>query len=90
MTRLVLVRHGETIWHAENRYAGSSDIPLSPRGLEQAEQLAKWASRADLAAIWISPLRRARETAGPSELPPASLPTLTPGCGRLISVRLKD
>ena len=26
MTYLVLVRHGETVWHAENRYAGASDI----------------------------------------------------------------
>ena len=67
MTRLALVRHGETIWNAENRYAGSTDIPLSPRGHEQAEQLAKWASAADLAAIWVSPLLRARETAAPSE-----------------------
>ncbi len=67
MTRLALVRHGETIWNAENRYAGSTDIPLSKRGLEQAEQLARWASAADLAAIWVSPLLRARETAAPSE-----------------------
>jgi len=68
VTRLVLVRHGETIWHSENRYAGSTDIPLGRRGLEQAEQLAKWAAGTELAAIWVSPLRRARETAGPSEI----------------------
>jgi broad specificity phosphatase PhoE len=67
VTRLALIRHGETIWQAENRYAGSIDIPLSPRGLEQAERLANWASSADLAAIWVSPLLRARETAAPSE-----------------------
>ena len=67
MVRLALVRHGETIWNAENRYAGSTDIPLSPRGLEQAEQLANWASSAGLAAIWVSPLLRARQTAAPSE-----------------------
>jgi broad specificity phosphatase PhoE len=67
VTRLVLIRHGETIWHAENRYAGSIDIPLSPRGLEQAERLANWASSADLAAVWVSPLLRARETVLPSE-----------------------
>lgn len=67
MTRLVLVRHGETIWNAEDRYAGSTDIPLSPRGLEQAEQLASWASSAKLDAIWVSPMRRARETVAPVE-----------------------
>ena len=29
MTDLVLVRHGETVWHAENRYAGVSDEELA-------------------------------------------------------------
>ena len=67
MTRLVLIRHGETIWNAENRYAGSTDISLSPRGQEQAEKLAHWVSSVDLAAIWVSPLLRARQTARPSE-----------------------
>jgi probable phosphoglycerate mutase len=63
MTYLVLVRHGETVWHAENRYAGSSDIALTPRGLEQAAQLAAWARTARLAAVWASTLNRARLTA---------------------------
>jgi probable phosphoglycerate mutase len=67
MTRLVLIRHGETVWHAENRCAGRTDIPLSPRGHEQAERLARWASSAHLSAIWVSPLLRARQTAEPSE-----------------------
>ncbi len=67
MTRLALVRHGETIWNTEHRYAGSTDIPLSPRGQEQAEKLAHWVSSVDLAAIWVSPLLRARETVRPSE-----------------------
>lgn len=62
MTNLVLVRHGETIWHAENRYAGTSDIALAPRGYKQAELLADWARTAGLDAIWVSPLSRARET----------------------------
>ncbi|KIE27900.1 phosphoglycerate mutase [Streptomyces sp. MUSC 125] len=65
MTDLVLVRHGETIWHAENRYTGRSDIPLTPRGHEQAEQLAAWAKRARPDALWVSPLLRARDTARP-------------------------
>ncbi len=63
MTNLVLVRHAETIWHAENRYAGSSDIPLTPRGYEQAEVLAHWAMKADLTALWVSSMSRAQETA---------------------------
>jgi probable phosphoglycerate mutase len=63
MTRLVLVRHGETVWHAENRYAGISDVALTPRGLAQARRLAQWAGTAGLAAVWTSPLTRARQTA---------------------------
>lgn len=63
MTELVLVRHGETIWHAENRYAGSTDVPLTPRGLRQAGRLAAWATTADLSALWCSSLTRAIETA---------------------------
>jgi probable phosphoglycerate mutase len=63
MTRVVLVRHGETVWHAENRYAGISDVELTPRGHEQARLLAKWAAEAGLDAVWSSPLTRARLTA---------------------------
>ena len=66
MTRLYLVRHGATVWHAENRYAGTTDVALDPGGYAQAERLAVWASDARLAAIWCSPLNRARETAAPS------------------------
>src|SRR5258705_506512 len=63
VTHLCLVRHGATGWHAENRYAGSSDVSLDPNGYAQAERLAAWASEPKLAAIWCSPLTRARETA---------------------------
>lgn len=67
MSRLFLVRHGETIWHAENRYAGSSDVPLTSRGAEQAQILAEWAASTDLSHIYVSPLRRARDTAAAVE-----------------------
>lgn len=63
MTRLVLVRHGESVWHAENRYAGVSDIALTPRGVEQAHQLAAWARTAELSAVWASTLSRSQLTA---------------------------
>lgn len=61
--RLVLTRHGETVWHAENRYAGASDVALTRRGHQQAEALAAWAAAAGLSALWCSPLARARDTA---------------------------
>ncbi|MDP8962370.1 MAG: histidine phosphatase family protein [Actinomycetota bacterium] len=63
MTHLILVRHGETPWHDENRYAGSSDIGLAAAGRDQAERLARWAARSDLDELCSSPLRRAWETA---------------------------
>lgn len=65
MTDLVLVRHGETVWHAENRYAGRSDVALTDRGHEQARSLARWAATAGLDSVWCSELRRSRETAAP-------------------------
>jgi broad specificity phosphatase PhoE len=65
MTHLFLVRHGTTVWHAENRYAGRSDVALDPSGYAQGKRLAAWASEAKLTAIWCSPLTRARETAAP-------------------------
>jgi broad specificity phosphatase PhoE len=66
MTHVYLVRHGATVWHAENRYAGITDVALDRGGYAQAERLAVWASEARLTAIWCSPLSRARETAAPS------------------------
>ncbi|MFJ2173147.1 histidine phosphatase family protein [Streptomyces sp. NPDC087851] len=63
---LFLARHGETVWHAENRYTGVSDIELTPRGVEQAEELGVWAGGARLDAIVTSPLSRARRTAEPA------------------------
>lgn len=63
MTLITLVRHGETVWHGENRYAGSSDVDVTPRGLEQAASLARWSAAADLTSIRSSDLSRARLTA---------------------------
>lgn len=80
MTELILVRHGETVWHAENRYAGHSDIGLTELGLRQAERLGEWAADAGLAAIVTSDLDRARKTAEPavraSGLDPITQPLL--------------
>lgn len=65
-TRLFLIRHGETVWHADNRYAGgTSDIDLTEAGRRQAEQLASWASVEHFDAVVTSPVRRAMETARP-------------------------
>jgi 2,3-bisphosphoglycerate-dependent phosphoglycerate mutase len=41
MHRLVLIRHGESTWNRENRFTGWTDVPLSPRGIEEAERAAQ-------------------------------------------------
>lgn len=64
--RVVLARHGESVWHADNRYAGVSDIELTQRGHDQADALAGWAATAGLDGVWSSPQRRARDTAEPA------------------------
>lgn len=66
MTNLILVRHGETVWHADNRYTGRTDVPLTDRGRTQARRLAEWSRCARLRAVVSSNLSRARETAQPS------------------------
>jgi broad specificity phosphatase PhoE len=66
MTTFFLARHGETIWHAEHRYAGNSDVALTRRGLGQAAGLGAWAVDAHLDAIVASPLSRARRSAAPA------------------------
>jgi len=65
MSVLLLVRHAETAWHHENRYAGSSDVPLTERGHRQAAQLAQWASGREIGAVYCSDLSRAVLTATP-------------------------
>ncbi|UIJ34917.1 histidine phosphatase family protein [Allobranchiibius sp. GilTou73] len=64
---LWLARHGETVWHAENRYAGGdSDIDLTSAGHEQASDLGRWSLRHGIEVVVSSPVRRAQETAQPS------------------------
>lgn len=59
---ILLARHGETDWNVPpQRFMGSADIPLNEHGREQARALA--ADLGEVAAVWTSPLARARETA---------------------------
>ena len=62
-TRLFLVRHGATTLAAEDRFAGSTDVPLSDEGLEQAGRLAERLAGESIAAVFSSPLERAVATA---------------------------
>ncbi len=62
-TRLYLIRHGATTLSAEDRFAGSTDVELSPEGRWQAERLALRLADDDLSAIYCSPMQRTVETA---------------------------
>jgi len=61
--RLILVRHGETMWNRENRVLGHTEIDLSEKGRKQVERLALALQDEKVSAIYSSPLRRTRQTA---------------------------
>ena len=62
-TRIFLVRHGATILSAEDRFAGSTDVPISDEGREQAQGLARRLENIEIAAAYSSTLGRTVETA---------------------------
>ena len=61
--KLILIRHGETLWNREKRVQGISDIELSERGIEQVQNLANSLKDEAIDAIVSSPLKRAYQTA---------------------------
>jgi probable phosphoglycerate mutase len=61
--RILLARHGETLWNFEGRYQGQIDIPLSPVGESQAAALGERLQHMDITRAVASPLSRARRTA---------------------------
>lgn len=63
MTLFYLVRHGETDWNREEVFRGRFDVPLNDRGRQEAQAAAQRLAAAGLAAVYTSPLARARETA---------------------------
>ena len=61
MTRILLVRHGESTWNADGRWQGQADPPLTERGQQQALEAAARIGTVD--AIITSDLERAAHTA---------------------------
>jgi broad specificity phosphatase PhoE len=63
MAKLILARHGETVWNVEKIYRGRTDVNLDEVGIKQAELLGKYLSNWELEAVYSSPLRRALDMA---------------------------
>lgn len=78
MTRFLLVRHGETVLGAQDRYAGHSDTALTSRGRRQVVALRSRLPRPDV--VYCSDLPRCRETAA----------LLVPGRDVIVSRRIRE
>jgi broad specificity phosphatase PhoE len=64
VTRIVLVRHGQTAWNKEVRFRGRADVPLDAFGLKQAAATGRYlAARWPVQAVYASPMQRAMQTA---------------------------
>ena len=62
MARLILLRHGESQWNLENRFTGWVDVPLSPKGIEEARQAGEKLRGFTFDRAFTSVLSRANET----------------------------
>lgn len=63
MTRVILVRHGQTKWNVELKYQGHSEVELSPTGKKQAELVSARLIKEPITAVYSSDLGRAFVTA---------------------------
>ena len=61
--KIHLVRHAETTWHFEDRYAGLTEIDLTENGFQQSRKLMNWAQTQEIEAIYTSKLNRSIATA---------------------------
>jgi 2,3-bisphosphoglycerate-dependent phosphoglycerate mutase len=64
MTKLVLLRHGESTWNLENRFTGWTDVDLTPKGVAEAHEAARLLLEAGHAfdVAFVSVLKRAIRT----------------------------
>ena len=63
MTKLILIRHGQSIWNAENRFTGWTDVELSDKGIKEAEDAGLELKEVKIDVIHTSDLIRAKKTA---------------------------
>ena len=63
MARLILIRHGQSVWNATNRFTGWTDIELSEKGVIEAEEAGRRLSGIRIDVVHTSDLMRAQRTA---------------------------
>ena len=63
LPQIYLVRHGETAWSLSRQATGRTDLPLTERGEQSAQELRTRLRGLSFGKILTSPLRRARRTA---------------------------
>ena len=63
MARLILVRHGQSVWNASNRFTGWTDVDLSEQGVEEAEDAGRQLADIRIDIVHTSDLVRAQRTA---------------------------
>lgn len=63
MPKLVLIRHGQSVWNAENRFTGWTDVDLSDKGVLEAEAAGDSLAEIRFDVVHTSGLRRAQRTA---------------------------
>ncbi len=68
--RIWLIRHGETEWSRDGRHTGSTDLPLTPSGEQEADAIRSELAGIEPALVLCSPLQRARDTAQRAGLSP--------------------
>jgi 2,3-bisphosphoglycerate-dependent phosphoglycerate mutase len=64
MTKLVLLRHGESLWNLENRFTGWTDVDLTPKGVTEAHEAARLLRQGGYTfdAAFVSVLKRSIRT----------------------------
>ncbi len=62
LPEIYLARHGETAWSISGQHTGLTDIPLTPRGEDNARRLGERLKGRTFAKVFTSPLQRARRT----------------------------
>tara|TARA_B100000212_G_scaffold15078_1_gene10448 strand:+ start:6347 stop:6955 length:609 start_codon:yes stop_codon:yes gene_type:complete len=60
---LILIRHGQSVWNAENRFTGWTDVELSQKGVGEAERAGDILSEIRFGVVHTSGLIRAQKTA---------------------------